>query len=67
MTREYAIAQKLLTLTNPETFWDDVRRMTKNVKSDHSLGIWLAYAENRYEQITEKDGDKQCIDTQKNL
>jgi len=59
MTRGYAIVQKLLTLTNPETFWDDVRRMTKNVKSDHTLGIWLAYAEDRYECILPKDGDNQ--------
>ena len=58
MTREYKIVQKLLTLTNPETFWDDVREMTKNVKSDHTLGIWLRYAENRYEYIMPKGGDK---------
>jgi hypothetical protein len=31
--RDYAKIDKLNTLTNKETFWDDVRKFTKNVTS----------------------------------
>ena len=29
---------KLNAITNIETFWDDVRRYTRYIKSDHSIG-----------------------------
>lgn len=58
MTEEYAIEKadyskirKLNTLTNAETFWDDVRKFTKNVHSDHSIGRWEILAEKRWEEI----------------
>ena len=50
--RDYAKIEKLNALTNPETFWDDVRKLTKNVTSDHSIGRWQCLAEARYAIMT---------------
>lgn len=46
--------EKLNKLTNPDTFWDDVRKLTKAVKSDHAINRWEFLAEKRYEIITGK-------------
>lgn len=48
---DYKIVDKLLTLNNTETFWDNVRKFTKKVYSDRSIGRWQALAELRYLQI----------------
>lgn len=48
---DYAKIKKLRTLHNMETFWDGVRKFTKNVKSDHSLGRWQILAEARYGEL----------------
>lgn len=48
---DYAKIKKLNTLNNMETFWDDVRKFTKNVRSDHSLGRWQILAEARYGEL----------------
>ena len=48
---DYAKIKKLRTLPNMETFWDGVRKFTKNVKSDHSLGRWQILAEARYGEL----------------
>ena len=42
---------KLNALTNIETFWDDVRRYTRYIMSDHSIGRWQCLAEIRYEEL----------------
>ena len=36
---------------NIETFWDDVRKFTKNVYSDHSLSRWQILSEARFREI----------------
>lgn len=55
---EYAIERqdigrigKLNKLTEPKTFWADVRKLTRNTHSDHALGRWQVLAEIRYEEI----------------
>ena len=42
---------KLNELHNLETFWDDVRKLTKRVSSDHSLRHWQALAEVREKEL----------------
>lgn len=42
---------KLNQLTNINTFWDDVRRLTKNVNSDHTIKSWQCLAEVRFEEL----------------
>ena len=48
---ERKIADKLNTLTNINTFWDDVRKFTKNVHSDRSLTLWQAWSEIRFDEL----------------
>lgn len=43
--------EKLNQLTDKETFWDDVRKMTKKVTSDHSIGRWQCLADCRYNEL----------------
>lgn len=43
--------EKLNNLNESQTFWDDVRKLTKNVRSDHSLRRWEILAEIRLEEI----------------
>lgn len=50
--RDIGRIDKLNTLTNPDTFWQDVRKFTKTVKGDHALKRWQILAETRYEQLT---------------
>lgn len=45
---------KLNALTNPDTFWDNVRKLTKNIHSDHVIGIWQNLAEVRYNELIGK-------------
>lgn len=47
---------KLATLKNIETFWDDVRKLVKNITSDHAIKRWQVLAEARYEEL--KKGEK---------
>lgn len=49
--RDFARIAKLNKLTDPKTFWDDVRRLTSNTHGDHALGRWQVLAEIRYEEI----------------
>ena len=49
--RDYGRIDKLNRLENPETFWDDVRKYTKNIVSDHVIGRWQCLAEIRYEEL----------------
>ena len=43
--------EKLNKLNDAKTFWDDVRKLTKNVRSDHSFRRWEILAEIRLEEI----------------
>ena len=49
--RDYSKIDKLNNLTNKETFWDDVRKFTKNVTSDHSINRWECLAEYRWNEL----------------
>lgn len=51
MARRESRVAKLATLTNPHTFWHDVREMTKHITSDHAIREWQILAELRYEEI----------------
>lgn len=42
---------KLNALTNPDTFWEDVRKLVRNVNSDKAIKNWQCLAEVRYEEI----------------
>lgn len=48
---EKRIAEKLNTLTDVETFWDDVRKLTAKIRSDKSLSIWQSLAEIRCDEL----------------
>lgn len=43
--------KKLNTLHNIDTFWNDVRKFTSRVYSDHSIGRWQLLAEVRYGEL----------------
>lgn len=54
--------KKLNTLNNINTFWDDVRKFTRYITSDHSIKRWQILAENRYKELEERrDKDEQNI------
>ena len=42
---------KLNALNNKDTFWDDVRKLTKRVYSDSSIKSWQRLAEIRYNEL----------------
>lgn len=50
-TRDYSKIKKLKSLHNIDTFWEDVKQFTKNVRSDHSLRRWCLLAEVRYGEL----------------
>lgn len=50
--RDYTKIKRLNALTNVETFWDDVRKLTKRVTSDHAICRWQCLAEARYAILT---------------
>ena len=35
---------------NKDNFWDEIRKFTKNIHSDHSLGRWLILSEWFYKE-----------------
>jgi hypothetical protein len=49
--RDISKIDKLNKLTNKETFFDDVRKLTKRVTSDHSIGRWQCLAEYRWSEL----------------
>jgi len=58
MTYDYAMERndykridKLNTLTNVDTFYDDVRKLVKNVHSDHTIKRWQCLADARYDEL----------------
>lgn len=46
--RDFARIEKLNKLTNLETFWGDVRKLTKRTTSDHVISRWQVLAEAKY-------------------
>lgn len=48
---DYRKIEKLNKLNNIDTFWDDVRKLTKKVYSDFSIGRWQCLAETRYDEL----------------
>lgn len=58
MTYEYAIEDrdiskidKLNALNNINTYWDDVRKLTRTVKSEHAIHRWQCLAEIRFNEL----------------
>ena len=49
--RDYTKIDKLNALVDPATFWDDVRQLTRNVRSNHSLRRWQILAEQREREL----------------
>lgn len=49
--KERRIAEKLNTLTDVRTFWDDVRKLTSKIRSDKSLSMWQSLAEIRCDEL----------------
>lgn len=49
--RDIARITKLNKLNNASTFWNDVRKLTRNTTSDHALNRWQVLAEARYEEL----------------
>lgn len=49
--RDFGRIDKLNTLHNPDTFWNDVKKFTKYIRSDHSINRWQCLAEKRYEEL----------------
>lgn len=43
--------EKLNKLIDRETFWDDVRKLTKNVNSCSGISRWQCLAEVRYNEL----------------
>lgn len=48
---ERTIAEKLNALTDVETFWNDVRKLTAKIRSDKSLSMWQRLAEIRCDEL----------------
>lgn len=53
--RDRARIEKLLKLTDKATFWESVRKLTKNITSCRSLRRWQILAEARYDQLQKAD------------
>jgi hypothetical protein len=51
---DYSKIDKLNALNNKNTFWDDVRKLTKKVQSDYTIGRWQCLAEIRYNELQTK-------------
>ncbi len=53
--RDYSRIDKLNTLSNRETFYDDVRKMCIRVQGDHAIKRWQALSEIRKAEIDEEN------------
>lgn len=60
--RDTAKIDKLNKLTNSYTFWDDVKKLTSHVTSDHSINRWQALAEMRYNELFFEPRKRTCYD-----
>ena len=52
--RDFKKIERLNQLDNPETFWDEVKGLTKGITSSHSIGRWQCLAEQRYTELCEE-------------
>lgn len=48
---DYSKIDKLNKLVNPETFWNDVRKFTKNVHSSCGINAWQRLSESRFDEL----------------
>ena len=48
---EQKIILKLNNLKNIDSFYNDVRKLTKNITSDCNIEKWQCFAEMRYKQL----------------
>jgi hypothetical protein len=55
---ECHVIDKLNTLNNPVTFFQDVRRFTRQITTDHYINIWQRLSEIRYNEITGKTSEE---------
>lgn len=46
--------KKLNTLNNINTFWNDVRKFTRYITSDHSIHRWEVLSQLRYMELNEE-------------
>ena len=46
--------KKLNALNNINTFWNDVRKFTRYITSDHSIRRWEILSEIRYAELEEE-------------
>lgn len=60
--QDLARIDKLNTLSDISTFWNDVRKMTKRVTSDHSIGHWQAFAEMRFKELIFEPRQRTALD-----
>lgn len=51
--RDCAKIDKLNSLVDIKTFWDDVGKHTRKITSDHSIARWQCLAEYRYKELSE--------------
>ena len=48
---DYNRIDRLNTLIKLDTYWKDVKKLTRNVTSDHAIGRWQCLAEVRFEEL----------------
>lgn len=64
-TMEYndiARIDKLCNLKDSSTFWDDVRKLTRRITSDHAIKHWQAFAEMRYNELLFEPRQRTALD-----
>lgn len=49
--KDWTRIERLMNLNNKETFWEDVKKLTKQVYSSHSINRWQCLAEQRFEEL----------------
>lgn len=54
---DYNRIDRLNTLIKLDTYWKDVKKLTRNVTSDHAIGRWQCLADARFEELK-----KQALD-----
>ena len=57
--RDISKIQKLNKITSLNGYWDEVRKLTKGVSSDHSIHRWQCLAEIRYEELKAQEQELQ--------
>ncbi len=60
--RDKSRIDKLNKLTDANTFWDDVKKLTKRVTSDHAISHWQSFAEMRYKELFFEPRQRTALD-----